>query len=239
MVALGQVTAGIAHEINNPLNFISGGVDALANTIQEIATLLRRDSGQRNDQLIDELENDLQNLIHTIKNGVLRSNKIISSLRNFSSPQESSWSGIRLHDAIDSALTILNSKIRHNNINVISDYDETVTVFGNASQLTQVFINLIDNAAQALQNIDVPRKIRIGATSTNQMVQITIADNGNGIPEEDRDRVFDPFFTTKPVGQGTGLGLAISYAIIERHKGTISFTSNNSIGTEFKISLPT
>lgn len=239
MAALGQVTAGIAHEINNPLNFISGGVDALSNPIKELAQLSRQQNGEIKDfNRIDELENDAQNLIATIKNGVQRSNKIITNLQAFSSRQESGFSRFKLHDILDSALTILNSKIKQDQIDITLDGDMNLSIFGDGSQLTQVLINLIDNAIQALQEKETHRKLRIGVAAFADQVQIAISDNGKGIPEVLHHKIFEPFFTTKPIGKGTGLGLSISYSIIEKHKGKLSFTSKPGWGTEFKIVLP-
>ncbi|MFZ6013556.1 MAG: ATP-binding protein [Bacteroidota bacterium] len=239
MAALGQVTAGIAHEINNPLNFISGGVDALMYPMQELVDMSRRNNGDPPDLLrIDELEKDTLGLISSIKNGVLRSNKIISSLQTFSSPQEAGFGSVSLPGIIDSALTILNSKVKQAEVDVTLDCNENFSVFGDPSQLTQVLINLIDNAIQALQEVKPPRKLRIAVVSFANRVQISVADNGTGIPEELHHKIFEPFFTTKPVGTGTGLGLSISYSIIEKHRGKLSFTSKPGWGTEFKIMIP-
>jgi signal transduction histidine kinase len=239
MAALGQVTAGIAHEINNPLNFISGGVEALTSPIQELISLSRKHNGKPEDgQRIDALEQDAISLLTAVKNGVERSNKIISSLQTFSSPQQSGFSLVRLNDIVEAALTILNTKIKRLQIEITCDVEEKGTVYGNPSQLIQVLINVIDNAIQALEEMNVPRKLDICAKLQANHIELSVVDNGPGIPRDMHEKIFEPFFTTKPVGKGTGLGLAISHSIIKKHNGKISLTSEAGRGTKFVITLP-
>lgn len=234
MASLGQLTAGIAHEINNPINFISGGVQALHGLLQELfdkgATL--------NSKELEERKQDIKDLMGSMTNGVMRTATIIKSLRQFSSPSEIiAEEPVDIHESIENAVLLLGSKLFDAHIVITKECTAITKVKANPSQISQVFINLIDNAIFALSEKKDDRIIRIRTFENAQNLIITIADNGGGIPEAVQPRIFEPFYTTKEVGKGTGLGLFICYSIIQKHNGSITFTSDSK-GTTFEIMLP-
>lgn len=234
MASLGQLTAGIAHEINNPINFISGGVQALHTLIQELfdkgATL--------SSQELEERKRDITQLMGSMTNGVMRTATIIKSLRQFSSPSEAiGEQPVDIHESIENALLLLGSKLVDARVVIVKECTAITKVKANASQISQVFINLIDNAIFALSEKNGDRIIRIHTFENPHNLLITIADNGGGIPEAVQPRIFEPFYTTKDVGKGTGLGLFICYSIIQKHSGSITCTSDPN-GTTFEIMIP-
>lgn len=262
MASLGQLVAGIAHEINNPVTFIKGNIYVLERRTIEIKKLfeliqdllenqnykqLNGDSGD--ESLKKKLETlyhwcqtsnvskyiaDLPRIVNEMQDGVERTRKIVENLKEFSRSNETDFKEVSLNDSIESTLNILKSEHK-NRIEIHREYGELPPVYCNPGHINQVLMNLLTNAFQAIpKNGDV----WIRTTAGQNNVLITIADNGVGIPPEIRHRIFDPFFTTKPVGKGTGLGLSISYKIIENHKGTIYFESTPGVRTEFKITLP-
>jgi len=236
MVSLGVLTAGIAHEINNPLNFISGGVEALTSEIDDLNKAADNPSTlQKN---FSEAEKNIRDILTTIGNGVQRTSKIIMNLLFFSSPQTRGMEKIDVHETLEAALTILNSKLKEGNIQVIKNYKPLPPVFASAVQLSQVFMNIIDNAIYALGKVEGPRNLTITTALQGDVVKISIADNGTGIPPALQRKIMDPFFTTKEVGKGTGLGLSISLGIINNHQGSLQVVSEDGKGAEFITSLP-
>lgn len=248
MASLGQLVAGIAHEVNNPVSFIYGNMDHLEEYTNDIKKVLAGFMGlkslnpeerQRIDDLIQETDldfllKDLDKLIKSCKNGAERTKDIVAALRSFSRLDEAAIKDADIHEGIDSTLEILTHNYK-NRITVHKEYGDIPKVRCFASQLNQVFMNLLANAAQAIENKgDVWIKTQISGGN----VIISIKDNGKGISEENMKRLFTPFFTTKPVGQGTGLGLSISYGIIEKHNGRIWAESKAGAGTTFNIELP-
>ncbi|BAY09667.1 trifunctional serine/threonine-protein kinase/ATP-binding protein/sensor histidine kinase [Calothrix sp. NIES-2098] len=265
MSALGQLVAGIAHEINNPINFIHGNLNYIHQYTQDLLQLFNAYQGhypQPPVSLQTEIENlefnflkdDLQSILKSMKVGSERIRQIVLSLRNFSRLDESEYKAVNLHEGIDNTLIILQHRLKAQAerpaIEIIKQYGKLPLVECYAREINQVFINLLVNAIDALEQSNRGRSfheitnnpnriwIRTLKTAENQ-VQITIADNGVGIPEQMRSRLFDPFFTTKPVGKGTGLGLSISHQVIaEKHGGSIHVNSTPGQGTEFIITLP-
>lgn len=235
MASLGQLTAGIAHEINNPINFISGGVQALHILHQE----LFEQGAKMSPEELNERRQEIAQLMSSMTNGVMRTANIIKSLREFSSPVDSisDEARINIHEPIENALVLLARKISDAQIKVDKEFAATSTIKANPSQLSQVFVNLIDNAIFALSSKTGDRNLTLRTFETESDLTITISDNGGGIPEAVQPRIFEPFHTTKDVGQGTGLGLFICYSIIQKHGGSISFVSNSS-GTTFEIRIP-
>ncbi|MEG3936729.1 ATP-binding protein [Microcoleus sp. S36b_A3] len=265
MSALGQMVAGIAHEINNPVSFIYGNLSHLNDHIHDLLRLLdayQMDHPNPSPSLQDDLDDvdlnflkeDLTKILKSMKVGSARIRDIVVSLRSFSRLDHSEFKAVDLHEGIDDTLMILEHRLQANperpTIEVVRQYGELPLVECYAGQLNQVFMNLLSNAIDALeesnegrsfQNIaDQPNRIWIKTTKTKkQWVQIAIADNGTGIPEKARSRLFEPFFTTKPVGKGTGLGLSISYQVVkEKHGGKLWCDSTLGEGTKFVIEIP-
>ncbi|MBW4657270.1 MAG: histidine kinase [Drouetiella hepatica Uher 2000/2452] len=265
MSSLGQLVAGIAHEINNPVNFIHGNLKHANEYTQDLLELLHLYRQfypnpcleiEKHSETIDLafLTEDLPKIISSMKLGADRIRQIVLSLRNFSRLDESEMKAVNIHEGIDSTLLILQSRLKakaeHPAIEVIKQYGDLPLVECFAGQLNQVFMNLLSNAIDALHDYNSQRSAmetrrhpsRITITTEVQginSVAIRIADNGPGITETVRAKLFDPFFTTKPVGKGTGLGLSISYQIIaEKHKGTLRCVSEPGLGTEFWIEIP-
>ena len=252
LASLGQLTAGVAHEINNPVNFISNGVNSLRENHRDIAEALehylRLDPERIDAQALRELQarhrqlalgetlEDNESLFRSIGNGVERTVGIIKSLRNFSRLDEGEFKDVDLNEGLESTLRILNSSIRQN-ATIVRDYGDLPLVYCQAGKINQVFLNLINNAVQAIEE-------RGTITLTTRHlperggVSVAIADTGRGIPAEHLHRIFEPFFTTKAIGKGTGLGLSITYGIIEEHGGTIEVESTPGQGTCFLITLP-
>ena len=265
MSSLGQLVAGIAHEINNPVNFIHGNVNFVDQYAQDLLGLVHLYQLQYpepgleiQDRLKDIdfqfLETDLTRVLASIKVGTERIREIIKSLRLFSRLDEAEVKNVDLHEGIDSTLMILQGRLKAKTdrpaIEVIKHYGALPKVECHAGQLNQVFMNLLSNAIDALEESNHDRSFTTieqqrntiwiqTEVMENDRVKITIADNGIGMSEVVRSRLFDPFFTTKPVGKGTGLGLAISYQIItEKHNGQLYCDSTPAKGTRFCIEIP-
>jgi signal transduction histidine kinase len=251
MSSLGQMVAGIAHEINNPVSFIHGNIQYLKNYVQDLVKLVLLYQQEYPNSTVEiqnfikkiELEfllEDLDKIVLSMTNGTERITNIVSSLRNFARLDESDMKMVDLHEGIESTLIILNSKFI-NEIEIIKQYSDLPKVTCFPGILNQVFMNIINNAADALlsQKSLVGKQIVIQTEKlTENQISIKIRDNGPGIPLEIQGQIFDPFFTTKPVGKGTGLGLSISYQIIQKHHGKILLNSQVDKGTEFTIVLP-
>ncbi|MFZ6008873.1 MAG: tetratricopeptide repeat-containing sensor histidine kinase [Bacteroidota bacterium] len=230
MASLGMLTAGIAHEINNPINFISGGVQALEANLREL-----RES-HLNSKASNTLFIDIDDLMNSIKNGVSRTTDIISGLKLFANP-DNKVDIADLRISLDSTLAILNSKLK-NKTKIIKDYQNVRPIKCHPGQINQVFLNVIDNAIQAIDDAGVEGVIQLKTYEENEYAVISIKDNGPGIPDRIRSHIFDPFFSTKEVGKGTGLGLSISYNIINEHHGKLEVISEFGKGAEFIIKLP-
>ncbi len=253
MAALGVLTAGVAHEINNPINFIRGSNDGLKTLTQEISEVLEKlkllsiddDKTLNNQKIIAEIKNTtlveehlsmLPEFIEGIDIGVDRTAKIVSGLLLYSRNDHTISQNANINEIIDAALLILKNKYKHN-IEVVTTLDANLPEINcYPSQLNQVFVNLIDNAIYAIG--DKAGVISITTSLLNDNITVSIKDNGEGIPEDIIDKIFDPFYTTKEVGKGTGLGLSICQGIISNHNGTIEVKSEEGNGTEFIISVP-
>jgi signal transduction histidine kinase len=265
MSSLGQLVAGVAHEINNPVNFIYGNITHANEYTEDLLKVIELYQNHYPDpvpEIQDEIEaieldflvEDLPKLLTSMKVGADRIQQIVASLRTFSRMDEAEMKAVNIHDGIDSTLMILQHRLKakhnHPEIQVIKEYGQLPLVECYAGQLNQVFMNVLSNALDALEERDMrrsagemreqPSHIRICTQmSPSGKVIIRIADNGPGIPEAVGTRLFDPFFTTKPVGKGTGMGLSISYQIVtERHGGSLYCTSSPGVGAEFAIEIP-
>ncbi len=256
MASLGQLTAGIAHEINNPINFVSSNIKPLRRDIEDIQALIKKYEeviAELNiDDKFDEVkqykkELDYEYLTHEIDvllkgmaDGAGRTVEIVKGLKSFSRLDESDLKYANINEGIDSTLIILSSTFR-GKINIVKELGVIPEIECFAGKLNQVFMNIINNAAQAVLTShanDDAGKVVIRTQSNGDNVSVHIIDNGIGMTEEVRSKIFDPFFTTKKAGEGTGLGLSIVYSIIELHKGAIEVKSELGVGTEFIITLP-
>ncbi|MDW7691464.1 ATP-binding protein [Flammeovirgaceae bacterium SG7u.111] len=219
MASLGILTAGIAHEINNPLNFISGGYRGLKYYFE--------DKGDT-----DEL---VTSLLNSIETGIDRAVAIISGLNKLSRNTETYDEACQVHDILDNCLLMLGNELK-SKIDVHKKYtDKPFEMKGNVGKIHQVFINILTNACQAISD---KGEITIETDIVNNYIQVKITDTGEGIEKENLAKITDPFFTTKDPGQGTGLGLSITYTILQEHKGQIGIESTPKKGTEVTIALP-
>lgn len=254
MASLGQLTAGIAHEINNPINFISSGMVSLKMSIESLREITeeyaRLDDGDDPEDVIeavqelkeeheyDEIVDELDDLINDINYGVQRTIEIVKGLRVFSRLDEEEAKKANVNENIDATLTLLRNKTK-GKIEITKHYDDSMNAIEcYPGQLNQVFMNILNNAVQAMPDDKKDGEITIYTEEESDGVQIRIKDNGVGIPEEIKSRIWEPFFTTKEVGVGTGLGMSITFGIIEKHGGKIDLSSEVGVGTEFVISLP-
>jgi signal transduction histidine kinase len=219
MASLGVLTAGVAHELNNPLNFISGGIHG----IEEYVT----------DNIKEHKEN-LSFFFDAINEGIERSSKIVASLNHYSLQDENKKENCDINILLDNCLIMLQSQL-NNNSSFIKQYTNQYFVYGNDNKLHQAFLNVLLNA---VQSIEAAGEISIQTRSINSLVEIIICDNGCGINPESMKQIFDPFFTTKEPGKGTGLGLSVTYKILNDHNGTIDYSSNTPKGTKVVIRLP-
>lgn len=254
MASLGQLTAGIAHEINNPINFISSGMVSIKmsiDSLREIAlTYSKLDEGADPEEVIeqvkelkeeheyDEMMEELDELIKDVNYGVSRTIEIVKGLRVFSRLDEEEAKVANINENIDATLTLLRNKTK-NRIKISKYYDDKMKdIECYPGQLNQVFMNILNNAIQAMPEEKEDAEIKIYTEEAPDVVIVRIKDNGIGIPDEIKDRIWEPFFTTKAVGVGTGLGMSITYGIIEKHNGKIDLNSKVGEGTEFAITLP-
>lgn len=249
LVAIGQLAAGVAHEINNPVGFVRSNIGSLEKYISGIMELLS--CLDRNEEhlppdvkaeitsikkMIDYqyMLGDMNDLIRESKDGVERIRRIVNDLRDFSRVGESEWQWANVHECIDSTLNVAWNEVKYK-AEVIKDYGDLPDIECMPFQLNQVFLNLLVNAAHAISDRGT---IRIVTNKEGDGVKIAISDTGCGMTPEVTRRIFDPFFTTKPVGKGTGLGLSVSQGIINRHRGTIEVASEPGKGSCFVLWLP-
>ncbi|WP_394782032.1 ATP-binding protein [Undibacterium sp.] len=256
MASVGQLAAGIAHEINNPVGFVNSNMGSLQNYIQTLfgligqyeqllqqspqqAEITPRIEALRKKADIDFMKEDIEALVGESMDGLKRVKDIVQSLKDFSHVGESDWQEADIHKGIESTLNIVMNEIKYKAV-IEKDYGAIPLVKCIISQLNQVFMNLLVNASHAIKNTGVIR-ISTGSTSApgaRQWIWIRFSDTGSGIPAENLTRIFEPFFTTKPVGSGTGLGLSLSYGIIKKHGGRIEVDSEPGKGSTFTIHLP-
>jgi len=263
MSSLGQMVAGIAHEINNPINFIHGNIAHASAYVQDLLNLIAiyqqeypnpssviEEKAEELD--LDFLVKDLPKLVDSMKLGSSRIRNIVLSLRNFSRLDESEMKPVDIHEGINNTLMILQHRLKEKSdspeIQVIKEYGQLPWVSCYAGQLNQAFMNILSNAIDALEEFNAdaiansPKvkqiRIRTSLVDSNTL-RIQIADNGSGMSDKVRQKIFDPFYTTKPIGSGTGLGLSISYqVVVDKHKGQLSCNSTPGKGTEFVIDIP-
>ena len=247
LASLGQLAAGVAHEINNPLSFINSNVVCLKDYAESLVEMidkfeqavtdvdlkaeLRR---QKEHYQFDFINEELPDLINDSIEGVRRVRKIVENLREFSHSGNTEWQSANLNDCIASTLTIAFNEIKYK-AEIKQDLAELPNIYCIPSQLNQIILNLLVNAAQAIEERG---EIALRTYAENDGVVLEVSDTGKGIPAAVKSKIFDPFFTTKDIGEGTGLGLSISYGIVQAHNGTIEVESTEGEGTRFKIWLP-
>jgi len=251
MASIGQLAAGIAHEINNPIGFVSSNMRSLQTYVDQLLTLAEQQTElsrraevpdavkEAAEQLntaadLSYLKTDVIDLISESLEGLKRVKDIVQSLKDFSHVGESDWQMVDVTKGLESTITIANNELKYK-ATVERHYGELPLVKGLASQLNQVFMNLLVNAAHAIPERGV---IGVFTEFRDGWVYIRIQDDGCGIPQENITRIFEPFFTTKPIGSGTGLGLSLSYGIIQKHNGRIEVQSEVGVGTSFTVCLP-
>lgn len=250
MASIGQLAAGVAHEINNPIGYVSSNLQSLGAYVDDLLQVIDTAAALKMAPAdheaftavcrkvdLDYLRGDLAAMLAESHEGIDRVRRIVQDLKDFSHTDESIFAWADLHRGIDSTLNIVGSELKYR-ADVIRDYGNLPQVECMVSQLNQVFMNLLVNAAQAMPT-EKRGRISVQTRMDGEThVIIEISDDGSGIPAENLKRIFDPFFTTKPIGKGTGLGLSLSYGIIQKHHGDISLTSTVGEGTCFRIRLP-
>ncbi len=250
MASLGQLTAGIAHEINNPINFVTANIQPLKDDLADILQIIERyekvitEKGlesefeevtkYKHEAQIEFTMQEINDLLKGIEEGAKRTSEIVKDLRNFSRSDQNVFIKTNLNDNLESTLTLLNSSYK-GRIKINKEFGDIQEVECYPGKINQVFMNILSNAIQAISGEGT---IYIKTTQNNEMVKISIKDTGAGMSEDVRSKIFDPFFTTKDVGKGTGLGLSISFGIIQKHNGKIEVFSSAGSGTEFVINIP-
>lgn len=247
MASLGQLTAGIAHEVNNPINFISGNVQPLKRNIDFLFELIDKYEQKESEEEIEDFRDyidfeytkeEIEEMLTGVVEGVSRTRDIVQGLRNFSHLDREGRYLIDVQESLESTQLLLKHQLREApHVQIRTEYETLPAVSAYGSKLNQVFMNILTNAIQAIPTSQ-QGEIVIRTKMLDERVQVSIADNGVGIPEAIRERIFEPFFTTKEVGAGTGLGLAISFGIIQEHQGSLVVESEEGKGTTFVIELP-
>ncbi|MFA6014402.1 MAG: bacteriohemerythrin [Gallionellaceae bacterium] len=249
MASVGQLAAGVAHEINNPIGFVNsnlGTLDKYISDINKVIAAYERMEMNLDNQTLEEVSSvkklvdlpylmeDIPKLLKESQDGLIRVKRIIQDLRDFSHVDESTWQMVGLEKCMDSTLNVAWNEIKYK-AEVIKEYAGLPDVECMPSQINQVFLNLLVNAAQA---IPVKGVITIRTGAKDGEVWIEVADSGSGIDPQNLNQIFNPFFTTKPVGKGTGLGLSVSYSIVQKHSGRIEVSSVLGKGTAMRVCLP-
>jgi signal transduction histidine kinase len=252
MASIGQLAAGVAHEINNPIGYVYSNLGSLQKYLDDLFSLVeayesyepllaQHQEAMENIRAVKEkvdlefLKQDVNALMGESREGITRVKKIVQNLKDFShAGSDDDWQWSNLHQGLDSTLSIVWNEIKYK-AEVKKEYGEIPDVECLPSQLNQVFMNLLVNAAHAIEDKGI---ITIRTGTQDDGVWVEVSDSGNGIAPEHLNRIFEPFFTTKPVGKGTGLGLSVSYSIIQTHHGNINVASKVGEGTTFRIWLP-
>lgn len=243
LASLGELVAGIAHELNNPIGFIYSNIGHLREYSQSLFKIIEKARDNKNEidiLMVEEdyeyIKKDFPKLIQSCEEGSNRAKEIVLGLRNFSRADEEKTQAFDVNVGIDSTLKLLSGQLK-NKVLVRKDYNEVPKINCNINQMKQVFMNILTNAAQAIEDQgDI--NIKTEFLSEEKMVRIQISDTGGGIEKDNLEKIFDPFYTTKSVGEGTGLGLSISYGIVKSHGGQITVESDLGRGTTFVIDLP-
>lgn len=251
MASIGQLAAGVAHEINNPIGYVYSNLGSLEQYIKELLTIMdvyqaaeselsaESEAKQRIEEIkqrfdLKFLRDDIHCLMAESKEGITRVKKIVQDLKDFSHVDEAEWQMVDIHHCLDSTLNMVMNELKYK-AELIKEYGDVPEIEGIPNQLNQVFMNLLINAGHAINGNG---RIIIRTGSLDNQVFVEVSDNGTGIEPEYLKRIFEPFFTTKPVGKGTGLGLSLSYSIVKKHQGQIEVSSEVGKRTTFRVLLP-
>ena len=250
MASLGQLTAGIAHEINNPINFVSANIQPLKDDLKDILEMVKfmrklskniypkrkhnEVSKLKENIKIEMTLKEVNDLLKGMEEGAKRTSEIVKGLRNFSRLDQNVFLSANINESLDSCLVLLHNSYK-NRIKIVRQFGEIPEVDCLPGQINQVFMNILSNAIQAIPGEGT---IFVKTWHVDAMVKISIRDTGTGMTEDVQKKIFDPFFTTKGVGKGTGLGMSISFGIIQKHNGKIELFSKPGEGTEFVITIP-
>ena len=250
MAAIGQLAAGVAHEINNPIGFVTSNVNALADYTDRLLGLIdayEKHALQPADTArgqairaaheaaeLDYLREDLPTLLSETRSGLARVTRIVGALREFTTVGDDLWQAVDINAALENALTLTDDQFREN-ITIRREFGRLPRLSGAPAQLGQVLMSLLANAAQAIK---AEGTITVRTYAEGDQVRIELEDSGEGIPDAVRHRIFEPFYSSKPVGEGTGLSLSMAWEIVKRHQGKIEFTTSPGKGTTFIVSLP-
>ena len=252
MASIGQLAAGVAHEINNPVGYVNSNINSMENYVNDLFGLLdlyakleaelpsdhalvKEISEMKQDIDFEFIQDDVCDLISESKEGVSRVKQIVKDLKDFSHVDEAEWQWADLIKGVDSTLNIVHNELKYK-AEIVKEYEDLPQVECVPSQVNQVVMNLLVNAGHAIEERGT---ITIRAKKLDEeRVCLEVADTGKGISQENLNKIFNPFFTTKPVGKGTGLGLSLSYSIAEKHGGELSVTSEVGVGTTFRLTLP-
>ena len=249
MASLGQLAAGVAHELNNPVGFVHANLEMLDQHFTNLTRLIEyydqidisAIDGAKAASIKDEIGyptilGDINSIVRDCRDGSDRIRDIVQNLRTFSRLDEADYNLTNIHEGLDSTIRLISGYFSSGNIRLVRDYGDLPVIQAFSGQLNQVWMNLLVNAAQAIGTGKGEVKIKTSVDDDDIFVEIS--DSGCGIAVQDLNRIFDPFFTTKPVGEGTGLGLSISFGIVERHGGNITVDTRLGVGTTFKVRLP-
>ena len=249
MASLGQLAAGVAHELNNPVGFVHANLEMLDQHFTNLTRLIEyydqidisAIDGAKAASIKDEIGyptilGDINSIVRDCRDGSDRIRDIVQNLRTFSRLDEADYNLTNIHEGLDSTIRLISGYFSSGNIRLVRDYGDLPVIQAFSGQLNQVWMNLLVNAAQAIGTGKGEVKIKTSVDDDDIFVEIS--DSGCGIAVQDLNRIFDPFFTTKPVGEGTGLGLSISFGIVERHGGNITVGTRLNEGTTFKVRLP-
>jgi two-component system NtrC family sensor kinase len=249
MASIGKLAAGIAHEINNPVAFVSGNLEFLGECVNDLIRLaktydaaplpeqFRAQIAELKQQIgYDRMLEDLTGALSDCQTGADRVREIVQNLRTFSRLDEAEVKRTNVHEGLDSTIRLLSRYFGGGGPVLVREYGSVPEIDAFSARLNQVWMNLLVNAAQAVGRS--PGEVRVRTFADESSVIVAISDTGSGIAKEDLNKIFDPFFTTKPVGEGTGLGLSITFGIVERHNGRIEVQSEPGKGTTFSVILP-
>lgn len=243
LAAIGQLAAGVAHEINNPIGYVSSNLKTLGGYVQDLLRIIDSTDGTQDIEGVQQLKrsleydyirDDVASLIDESEDGLERVKKIITALKDFSHIDEEEFRLADIHRGIDTTLNVVHSELKYK-AEVVKEYGELPEIECIFSQINQVVMNLLVNAAHAIEEFGL---ITLRTGRDGEWVWFEVEDTGKGIEPELINRIYEPFFTTKPVGKGTGLGLALSYSIIQKHHGRIKVFSEVGQGTRFRVGLP-